>query len=205
VIEKHWNIGDNQTPLHDAFLTPDGKFYIVASMGSNTVWVMNTDTWEEVKEVKTGETPHTGPGATWGNNIYVPALGEGLITVIDTTTWEPVKYIKTGGPGLFVRAFNEDPSYPYVWAETAFGDHQDEIYVIDARTNEIAKTIIPVKGESSWHPEFTNDGKYVYVVSQSANEVEVYDAHTFEIVKRIEANTPSAVSNVGNRIEELGL
>ncbi len=205
VIKKLWNIGNNETPLHDAFLTSDGKFYIVASMGSNTVWVMNTDTWEEVAEVKTGETPHTGPGATWGDNVYIPAMGEGLITVINTKTWEPVKYIKTAGPGLFVRAYNKDPSYPYVWAETAFGEFNDEIYVIDARINEIVKTIIPVKGESSWHPEFTNDGKYVYIVSQTANEVEVYDANTFEIVKRIEANTPSAVSNIGNRIEELGL
>ena len=205
VIEKHWNIGENKTPLHDAFLTPDGKFYIVASMGSNTVWVMDTDTWQPVKEVRTGETPHTGPGAAWGNKIYVPALGEGLITSIDTTTWEPVSYIKTAGPGLFIRSFFEDPEYPYVWAETAFGEFHDEIYVIDARTDEIVKTIRPVEGESSWHPEFTNDGKFVYIVSQTANEVEVYDAWTFELIKRFEANTPSAVSNIGNRIEEKGL
>lgn len=205
VIEKHWNIGNNATPLHDAFLTPDGKFYIVASMGSNTVWVMDTDTWESVTEVVTGETPHTGPGAAWGNKVYVPALGEGLITVIDTTTWKPVSYIKTAGPGLFIRSFSEDPEYPYVWAETAFGEFHDEIYVIDARTDEIVKTIRPVPGESSWHPEFTNDGQFVYIVSQTANEVEVYDAWTFELVKRFEADTPSAVSNVGNRIEEKGL
>ncbi len=205
VIKKLWDIGNNKTPLHDAFLTPDGRFYIVASMGSNTVWVMDTNTWKEVAEVKTGKTPHTGPGATWGDNVYVPAMGEGLITVINIKTWKPIKYIKTAGPGLFVRAYGKNPNYPYVWAETAFGDNNDEIYVIDARINEIVKTIIPVKGESSWHPEFTNNGKYVYIVSQTANEVEVYDANTFKIVKRIEANTPSAVSNVGNRIEELGL
>jgi YVTN family beta-propeller protein len=205
VIEKHWNIGENKTPLHDAFLTPDGKYYIVASMGSNTVWVMDTDTWKEVAEVVTGETPHTGPGAFWGNKVYVPALGEGLITSIDVETWEPVSYIKTAGPGLFIRSFGENPEYPYVWAETAFGEFHDEIYVIDARTDEIVETIRPVEGESSWHPEFTNDGKFVYVVSQSANEVEVYDAWTFELVKRFEANTPSAVSNIGNRIEERGL
>jgi len=36
-------------------------------------------------------------------------------------------------------------------------------------------------------------------------EVEIYDAWTFDLVKRIEANTPSAVSNIGNRIEERGL
>ena len=169
------------------------------------MWVLDLETMKPVAEVTTGETPHTGSGATWGDSIYIPALGEGIITVINTKTWKPTKYIKTGGPGLFARSYPKDPTYPYVWADTAFGDHKDEIYVIDARTNEIVKTIIPVKGESSWHPEFTLDGKFVYVVSQTANEVEVYDAHTFEIVKRITANTPSAISNVGLRIEEPGL
>lgn len=205
VTHKFTDIGDGKTALHDAFLTPNGSYYIVASQGSKTAWVLDIATMKPIAEVETGETPHTGPGAAWGKNIYIPALGEGLITVIDTTTWKPVKYIKTGGPGLFVRSYSKDPTYPYVWADTAFGDHQDEIYVIDARVNEIVKTIIPVKGESSWHPEFTYDGKFVYVVSQSANEVEVYDAYTFEIVKRIKADTPSAISNVGLRIEEPGL
>jgi len=205
VTHKFEDIGKNVPALHDAFLTPNGKYYIVASQGSKTAWVLDLTTMKPIAEVETGETPHTGPGAAWGDYIYVPALGEGLITVIDTKTWKPAKYIKTGGPGLFVRSYGKDPSYPYVWADTAFGDHKDEIYVIDARVNEIVKTIIPVKGESSWHPEFTYNGSFVYVVSQSANEVEVYDAHTFELVERIKSDTPSAISNVGLRIEEPGL
>ncbi|MFW0871265.1 MAG: cytochrome D1 domain-containing protein [Patescibacteria group bacterium] len=199
------DIGENVPALHDAFLTPDGRYYIVASQGSKTAWVLDLHTMEAIAEIETGETPHTGPGATWGKYIYVPSLGEGLITVIDTTSWTPASYIKTGGPGLFVRSYSKDPSYPYIWADTAFGDHHDEIYVIDGRSNKIVKTIIPVEGESSWHPEFTYDGNYVYVVSPSANEIEVYDAHTFEIVKRLKADMPSAISNVGLRIEEPGL
>jgi DNA-binding beta-propeller fold protein YncE len=205
VVNTFTGIGNNVPALHDAFLTPNGKYYIVASQGSKTAWILDLTTMKPIAEVQTGETPHTGPGAAWGNYIYIPALGEGLITVIDTTTWKPVTYIKTGGPGLFIRSYSKDPSYPYIWADTAFGDRKDEIYVIDGRTNEIVKTIIPVKGESSWHPEFTYDGKFVYVVSQTANEVEVYDAYTFEMVKRITSDTPSAISNVGLRIEEPGL
>jgi len=205
VTNKFGDIGKNTPALHDAFITPDGKNYIVASQGSKTAWVLDLVTMKPVAEVTTGETPHTGPGAAWGDYIYVPSLGEGLITVINTKTWKPEKYIKTGGPGLFVRSYSKDPSYPYVWADTAFGEHKDEIYVIDARSNEIIKTIVPVKGETSWHPEFTYNGNFVYVVSQSANEVEVYDAHTFSLVKRIPSTTPSAISNVGLRIEEPGL
>lgn len=33
--------------------------------------------------------------------------------------------------------------------------------------------LIPIKGESSWHPEFTFDGAFVYVVSQSGNQIRV--------------------------------
>lgn len=206
IKEKYGNIGDNNSPLHDAYLTPDGRFYIVASMGSNTVWVLDTETWQPVGEVKTGDTPHTGPGATWKNTTYVPALGEGLITAINTTTWQPEAYIKTAGPGLFVRSYAKNNfSYPYIWADTAFGEFHDEIYVIDARTNSIAKTLRPVPGESSWHPEFTLDGKFVYVVSQTGNQIVIYDAFDFSVIKTITAETPSAVSNVGLRIEELGL
>src|SRR5690606_4524232 len=72
VKEKYWNIGNNKSPLHDAFLTPDGKYFIAASMGSNTVWVLDTETRKVIKEVPTGITPHTGPGATWKNTIYIP-------------------------------------------------------------------------------------------------------------------------------------
>lgn len=199
------NIGNNNAPLHDGYLTPDGKYFVVAAQGAHSVWVLNTSNWQAVGEVATGKTPHTGPGATWGNTTYVPALEEGLITAIDTRTWQVVASIKTGGPGLFVRSYFSDPSYPYVWADTAFGDKKDEIYVIDARTNTIAKTLVPVKGKSSWHPEFTLDGSSVYVVSQEGNEVTVYNADSFEVEKRIKANTPSAVSNIGLRIEEPGL
>ena len=205
VTHKFGGIGGDIPALHDGYLTPEGKHFIVASQGSKTAWVLDTENLEPIAEIETGETPHTGPGATWGNTTYVPALGEGLITAIDMNTWTVKARIKTGGPGLFIRSYPNDPAYPYVWADTAFGDYDDEIYVIDARVNEIVKTLKPVEGKNSWHPEFTYDGSFVYVVSQAGNEVVVYDAYTFDVVKRIEADTPSAVSNVGLRIEELGI
>ncbi len=205
VKNKYSNIGNNKTPLHDGYLTPDGKFFIVAAQGADSVWVLDTENWKEVGEVKTGTLPHTGPGATFKNTTYIPSLGEGLITAIDTTTWKPIASIKTGGPGLFVRSYHKDLEYHYVWADTAFGDKKDEIYVIDATQNKIIKTLVPVKGKNSWHPEFTYDGKFVYVVSQEGGEVVVYDSRTFEVIKRIKAHTPSAVSNVGLRVEEPGL
>jgi DNA-binding beta-propeller fold protein YncE len=203
------NLGEGQTPLHDTYLTPDGRFLIVAVQGANVVWVLDTETGEEVAEVPTATTPHTGPGATVGNLTFVPTLDpEGWISVIETQTWTNVTNIDVGGPGLFIRhnpAAESADEYPYVWAETAFGDRHDEIYVIDVRSLEIVETLLPVPGESSWHPEFTYDGSAVYVVSQTGNLVVVYDSQTFEEVARIGAKTPSAVFNMGIRRHEAGL
>lgn len=208
-VRKYENLGDGQTPLHDAYVTPDGKYLLAAVQGANVVWVLDTATGEEVAEVPTGTTPHTGPGATVGNLTFIPTLDPtGVVSVIDTDTWTNVKNIDTGGPSLFIRhnpVAESVEEYPYVWAETALGDRQDEIYVIDVRTLEIAETLIPLPGESTWHPEFTYDGSEVYVVSQTGNAVVVYDADTFEIITTIEAKTPSAVFNMGIRKDELGL
>jgi YVTN family beta-propeller protein len=208
-VRKYENLGDGQTPLHDAYVTPDGKYLLAAVQGANVVWVLDTATGEEIAEVPTGTTPHTGPGATVGDLTFIPTLDpEGTVSVIDTRTWTNVKDIDTGGPSLFVRhnpTAETVEEYPYVWAETALGDRHDEIYVIDVRSLEIVETLKPVPGESSWHPEFTYDGREVYVVSQTGDAVVVYDANTFAEVARVEAVTPSAVFNMGIRAHEAGL
>lgn len=208
-VRKYENLGNGRTPLHDAYVTPDGKYLLAAVQGANVVWVLDTATGEEVAEVPTGTTPHTGPGATVGNLTFVPTLDPtGVVSVINTDTWTNVKNIDTGGPSLFIRhnpVAESIEEYPYVWAETALGDRQDEIYVIDVRTLEIAETLIPMPGESTWHPEFTYDGSEVYVVSQTGNAVIVFDATTFDVITSIDAKTPSAVFNMGIRAKELGL
>ncbi|MCC6639482.1 hypothetical protein IT409_02905, partial [Candidatus Falkowbacteria bacterium] len=205
VVKKYWNVGGSPSLLHDGFLTPDATYFMVAAQDANNVWVLDVKNGKAVTNVPTGTKPHTGPGAYAFNTVYVPSLGEGKITAIEYGTWKVKKYIETAGPGLFVRSYNKDPKYPYVWADTAFFDGADEIYVIDARTQEIVKTLIPTEGKMTIHPEFTYDGKFVYVASSEGNSVIVYDAHTFAEVTRIDAHEPSGIFNVGTRVEEPGL
>jgi DNA-binding beta-propeller fold protein YncE len=206
IAQYFWGIGKEGDTLHDAYLTPDGKYFVAAVQGSDYAWVLDTDTMKEVARVKTGKTPHTGPGATWGDYTFVPALGEGDITAIDMKTWTDKAHIKTAGPGLFVRSFNADPTYPYVWADAPLASEgSDEIYVIDGATLTLKKTLIPMPGKKAVHPEFTRDGKYVYVGVWGGNKVYVYDSKTFEVVTTIDSVTPTGISNVGLRVEEPGL
>ena len=206
VTNYFWDIGKKGDVLHDGYLTPDGKFYLTAVQGSDVAWVLDVGKMKPVAEVKTGKTPHTGPGATWGDYTFVPSLGDGVLTAIDMRTWTPAAYIKTAGAGLFTRSYHKDPSYPYIWVDTAFGTgKQDEIDVIDGRTLKVVKSLIPMDGKRAVHPEFTRNGKYVYVAVWGGNKIYVYDAKTFETVTTIDAFTPTGISNVGIRIEEPGL
>lgn len=206
VSNYYWDVGKAGDTLHDAYLTPDGRYFIAAVQGSDQAWVLDTETMKEVARVKTGKTPHTGPGATWGTTTFVPALGEGLITAINMKTWTPAAYIKTAGPGLFIRSYHKDPSYSYIWADAPLAQKgDDEIYVIDGKSLTIVKTLVPMPGKKAVHPEFTRDGKYVYVGVWGGNKVYVYDAKTFDVVATIDAVTPTGISNVGLRTEEPGL
>lgn len=205
VSNYFWDIGQKGDVLHDSYLTPDGKYYVTAVQGSDVAWILDTKNMKEVAEVKTGKTPHTGPGATWGNYTFVQALAESVLTAIDMRTWTAAAYIKTGGAGLFTRSYFKDPSYPYIWADTAFGEQKDEIDVIDGATLKIVKKLFPMKGERAVHPEFTRNGKFVYVAVWTGNKVFVYDAKTFEVIATVDAITPTGISSVELRTEEPGL
>ena len=207
VVARFWDIGAPGDILHDSFFTPDERYYVTAVQGSDRVWVLDTDAWRVAAEVRgAGKTPHTGPGAVWGDTIFVPSLGEGVLTAIHRGLWSVQKLIPTAGAGLFVRGYPSDPSYPYVWVDSAFGaDRQDQVDIVDARTLEVTKSVVPIPGKRAVHPEFTRDGAYVYVAVWGGDKVVVYDARSFDQVASIDAITPTGVSSAGVRIEEPGL
>jgi len=190
--------------LHDGFLSPDNKFFYIASQTDNWMAVIDVEKWELVAKIPTGQTPHPGSGATWeANGVTYGATvhaGEGKITVWDLSSNEIVAQIETTGPGLFIRSHHDSP---YVWADTLFGDPANRIYVFDKTTFEVVKVIDD--GVQTLHPEFTADGAFVYVADWQGNAVRVYDAETFEKVAEVGGlTTPTGIFNTSRRNETLG-
>lgn len=190
--------------LHDAFLTPDGKYFMIASQKDDVMAIVDLEKLKLYTKIHSGVKPHPGPGAIWKNLAFSPSIGEGNVTVWDISTWEVVKYIPTAGPGLFIRSYEYgETGYKYVWVDTVFGPNNDTIQVIDAETLEVVKTLKP--GLRSLHPEFTYDGKYVYVSIWDEDKIVVYDANTFEVITEIiGVKTPTGIFNVGIRAKEVG-
>lgn len=190
--------------LHDGFLSPDNKFFYIASQNDNWMGVVNVQTWELVDKISTGAVPHPGSGAAWEANgvLYGATVhaGEGTVTVWDLSNNRIVKKIPTGGPGLFLRSHEHSP---YVWADALFGNPANNITVFDKETLEVVKTI--TDGVQTLHPEFTNDGRFVYVSDWQGNVVRVYDAKTFALVKEIsDVRTPTGIFSSSRRLEPLG-
>jgi nitrite reductase (NO-forming) / hydroxylamine reductase len=109
--------------------------------------------------------------------------------------------IKTDGPGLFIRSSDKSP---YVWADALFGNPANKIYVFDKNPPfKLVKVI--EEGTQTLHPEFTDDGKFVYIADWQENKVRVYSATTFEKITEIEGiTTPTGIFNTERRTDPLG-
>ncbi|MGB8360911.1 MAG: cytochrome D1 domain-containing protein [Acidimicrobiia bacterium] len=191
--------------LHDGFLSPDNRSFYLAAQTDDWIAVIDVESMTVADRIKTGATPHPGSGATWeadgveyGATVHA---GEGKVTVWDVATNEIVGTVETAGAGLFIRASEHSP---YVWADAVFAEEPHAITVFEKSPPfEIVGVIDD--GMRTLHPEFTDDGKYVYVSDWDANIVRVYDAASLDLVAEVpDIVTPTGIFNVGRRLETLG-
>ena len=201
-IAKIENVGNI---LHDGFLSLDNKYFYIASQTDNWMAVIDVEKAEVVERIETGDTPHPGSGAVWeadgttyGATVHA---AEGKVTIWDLETNEIAGTVPTNGPGLFIRAADNSP---YVWADALFGDPSNTITVFEKEA-PFAEVGVIDDGVMTLHPEFTNDGKFVYISDWTGNAVRVYDAETLELVAELtDIPSPTGIFNTVRRHEPLG-
>jgi hypothetical protein len=118
--------------------------------------------------------------------------------VIDMKTWKTVRTLKTPGPGLFMRSHEDTP---YAWTDSMMSPAaKDTLTIIDKRTLEpVAQVREP--GKTLAHIEFTRDGRYALAsVWEMDGALVVFDAATFQEVKRLPMKKPVGKYNVWNKI-----
>jgi nitrite reductase (NO-forming)/hydroxylamine reductase len=200
-ISKLENVGRQ---LHDGFLSPDNRRFYLAAQDNDCMAVIDVEHWTLVTCIATGDIPHPGSGAVWTANgadfgATVHA-GEGRVTIWNLADNQIAAQIPTTGPGLFVRAHDQNP---YVWADTMFAASPNRIYVIDKQSLGIVHVI--EEGVQTLHPELTDDGRFVYISDWQGEKVRVYDAHTFSLVTELNGlTTPTGIFNTSRRRERLG-
>lgn len=129
--------------LHDAFLNEGdevGRYYMIASQGSDVVGIVDFKTKSLAAKVYTGpgSKPHPGQGSSWYSEKHqhqvhaTVNMNLGQVTVWDNE-WNVMKQIKSGGGGLFVGT-NEHT--PYVWADNVIGGEENfnQIHLVNKET-----------------------------------------------------------------------
>ncbi len=164
--------------------------------------VVNLHVKRRIETIALPGLPHLGSGIIWdwqGRPVMAsPNLKDAQVTVIDTKNWKVIRQIPTNGPGFFMRSHENTP---YAWVDAFNSPRKDTLQIIDKRTLEVVRDLRPAPGKTAAHVEFTMDGRYALVsIWENDGEVIVYDAATFEIVKRLPANKPSGKYNVHNKI-----
>ncbi|MDH5571224.1 MAG: nitrite reductase [Gammaproteobacteria bacterium] len=193
-----------KSPLDDFFFDQDYVQLIGTTRESNDLivgQVVDLDLGRVIATLDIPGMPHLSSAITWqyqGKTVMAtPNIKEGIVSIVDMQSWKTIKRIQTLGPGFFMRS-HEGSSY--AWVDVFFGPNKDAIHIIDKRTLEIIKTLRPAPGKTSAHVEFTRDGKYALLsIWDEDGAVIVYDANTFEEIKRLPMNKPSGKYNVYNK------
>jgi DNA-binding beta-propeller fold protein YncE len=197
--------------LHDAFLSPDGRYVVVSSYDDNVNTVIDLDEKRIVKKIPAGCQPHLGSGAVIRSQGRLLGIGTNIgshhcesyeITVFDMDTFEVVKRIPVLGPTESPAAH---PNAPYVVVDiVGTGPNANKIQVIDKESLSVIRTLT-VTGNTLGHshfPEFTARGEYIYVSSGIGGDrssgydgdlLVIYDAHTLKIVKTQSMEVPAGV------------
>lgn len=191
-----------EEPLDDFFFDRGHRHLIGSSREGNRAVVVDLERGAAIASIDLPGFPHLGSGITWsfgGREVMAtPHLREARVSVVDMKDWSVIETIETLGPGFFMRSHE---STPYAWTDVFFGPNRDAVHVIDKRTLEIAATLRPSPGKTAAHVEFTRDGSHALVsVWETDGAIVVYDAKTFEEVKRIPMSRPSGKYNVRNKI-----
>jgi len=196
--------------LHDAFLSPDGRYVVVSSYDDNINAVIDLAEKRIAKKIPAGCQPHLGSGAVVRSHGRLLGIGTNIgsrpcepyeVTVFDMDTFEVVKRIPVLGPTESPAAH---PKAPYIVIDiVGTGPNARKIQFIDKKSLEVARTltVAGVLGHSHF-PEYTARGDYLYVSSgvggdriagYDGDRLVIYDAHTLKKVKTVSMEVPAGV------------
>ena len=188
--------------LDDFFFAQGYSVLVGTSRDARAGQVVHLDVRRKIATVELAGMPHLGSGISWQRDgrtvIATPNLKEGLVSVIDAQDWKVVREIPTPGPGFFMRSHE---ATPYAWVDSMMSAAKDTLSILDKRTLEPVATVRPEPGRTLAHIEFTRDGRYALAsLWEQDGALIVFDAATFEEVKRIPMRKPVGKYNVHNKI-----
>jgi len=209
--------------LHDGFLSPDGRYFVVSSYDDHWNAVIDLAEARIVRKVPAGCKPHLGSGAVLPWNGRLIGIGTNIgeddcksfeATVFDMENFEVIKRIPVIGPTESPAAH---PDAPYIIADiVGTGPNASKLQFIDRESLEVVHTL-EVAGTlgHSHFPEYTARGDFFYVSARYrgdrssgglGGQLAIFDSRTLRQVKSIPVDVPAGVfSHIRARTVVVGL
>lgn len=184
---------------YDALITSNGRTYITGLFGEDGLTAL--DLWADKpepirvlpnygrgqEEMPVYKMPHLEGWALTGQEFVLPAVGHHEVLWVDANTLEETARTQTYGQPVFAMA---RPDGRQVWVNFAH-PLNNTIQVIDSVSKEVIHQFQP--GPAVLHMEFTPRGHEVWLSVRDAGKIMVYDTHTFEKLREIDAESPSGI------------
>lgn len=192
-------IPDMGTNPYDALITANGRTYITGLFGEDGLTALDlwADTPEPIRvmpgygrgkaELPVYKMPHLEGWAHTGSEFVLPAVGHHQVLWVDADTLSETGRTETHGQPVFAMA---RPDGRHVWVNFAHPQN-DTIQVIDTLTKQVVHQFKP--GPAVLHMEFTPRGHEVWISVRDAGKVMIYDTHSFEKLREIDAESPSGI------------
>ena len=185
----------------DDFFFDQSYTHILGASREGKGQVVNLNVRRKIADLSLSGMPHLGSGITWdwqGQAVMAsPNLKEGKVSVIEMKNWQTVAEIPTNGPGFFMRSHE---ATPYAWVDAMMSPRRDTLQIIDKRTLKVVGSVTPSPGKTAAHVEFTRDGRYALVsLMENEGALVIYDAATWQEVKRLPMDKPIGKYNVFNK------
>ena len=195
-ITKIPDVGKNP---YDALVTANGRTYITGLFGEDGLTAL--DLWEQdpqpirvlpgygrgQQEMPVYKMPHLEGWALAGDEFVLPAVGHHEVLWVDARSLKETGRTRTHGQPVFAMA---RPDGRQVWVNFAHPDN-DTVQVIDALTKQVIHEFKP--GPAVLHMEFTPRGHEVWISVRDAGKIMIYDTHSFEKLREIDADSPSGI------------
>ena len=196
VVTKIADVGINP---YDGLVTANGRHYIAGLFGEDGL--THIDLWAdslEPRKILAGyrksdpalpvyKMPHLEGWALAGDEFVLPAVGHHEVLWVDARSLKETGRTRTHGQPVFAMA---RPDGRQVWVNFAHPDN-DTVQVIDTLTKQVIHEFKP--GPAVLHMEFTPRGHEVWISVRDAGKIMIYDTHSFEKLREIDADSPSGI------------
>ena len=153
---------------HGMAVSPDGRWVFVTGEGSSSMSVIDTASDTVARTIEVGASPHGVAMLPDGKTILVGVYGADRVDFVDTASGAIVATVPVAKPHTI--AIRPDGKLAYVASQEP---GKFALVVVDLAARSVARRIELDKPPRD--PEFSHDGKYLYVTVAGVNALRVID------------------------------